>query len=108
MLTTLPRREWANARDHIISNSEHNKAALEIIDAALFVLVIDDVTPTDIHEAASNMLHGTYNLRSEENLIDYQVRSSKIICPCVFVMTICEQSISTNFPLLDDKGRDLL
>jgi carnitine O-acetyltransferase len=33
------------------------------------------MTPKDIHEAAANMLHGTYNLRSEDNLnnlVDYQ------------------------------------
>eukprot|EP01082_Thalassiosira_pseudonana_P009785 g8710.t1 g8710 contig33:39417-42177(-) len=49
--------------------------ALDIVDGALFILVIDDMTPKDIHEAAANMLHGTYNLRSEDNLnnlVDYQ------------------------------------
>lgn len=40
---------------------------------ALFVLVLDNFEPKDIHEAAANMLHGTYNLRTEDNLIDYQV-----------------------------------
>jgi carnitine O-acetyltransferase len=74
VLTTLPRREWAVARDAIISCSQDNGTALEIVDGALFVLVIDDVVPKDIHEAAANMLHGTYNLKSENNLIDYQVR----------------------------------
>jgi hypothetical protein len=73
VLTTLPRREWAVARDSIISCSKDNGTALEIVDGALFVLVIDDVVPKDIHEAAANMLHGTYNLKSEDNLIDYQV-----------------------------------
>ena len=73
VLTTLPRREWAVARDAVISYSKDNDTALEIVDGALFVLVIDDVTPKDIHEAAANMLHGTYNLKSEDNLIDYQV-----------------------------------
>ncbi|EED89384.1 carnitine acetyl transferase, partial [Thalassiosira pseudonana CCMP1335] len=75
VLTTLPRREWASARDHIISSSIHNSTALDIVDGALFILVIDDMTPKDIHEAAANMLHGTYNLRSEDNLnnlVDYQ------------------------------------
>lgn len=74
VLTTLPRREWAVARDAIISVSKDNETALDIIDSALFILVIDDVIPKDIHEAAANMLHGTYNLKSEDNLIDYQVR----------------------------------
>ncbi|KAL7537770.1 hypothetical protein ACHAWF_005893 [Thalassiosira exigua] len=74
-LTTLPRREWAAARDIIVSHSTINETALEIIDGALFVLVIDDVAPKDIHEAAANMLHGTYNLRSTDDLIDYQAGS---------------------------------
>ena len=73
VLTTLPRREWAVARDIIVSHSSHNDTALEIVDGSLFVLVIDDVIPKDIHEAAANMLHGTYNLRTTNNLIDYQV-----------------------------------
>ena len=79
VLTTLPRREWAVARDAIISASRDNGTALEIVDGALFVLVIDDIIPKDIHEAAANMLHGTYNLKSENNLIDYQVREWMLV-----------------------------
>jgi carnitine O-acetyltransferase len=75
VLTTLPRKEWAAARNLLISTSQHNETALEVIDGALFVLVIDDVEPKDIHEAAANMLHGTYDLRSRDNLIDYQAGS---------------------------------
>mmetsp|Transcript_22356 Transcript_22356/g.54148 ORF Transcript_22356/g.54148 Transcript_22356/m.54148 type:complete len:750 (+) Transcript_22356:202-2451(+) len=75
VLTTLSRQEWANARQDIVSSSDHNKTALEIVDGALFILVIDDVIPKDIHEAAANMLHGTYDLRSQDNLIDYQAGS---------------------------------
>ena len=76
VLTTLPRREWAEARDVLVSHSVHNHTALEIVDGALFVLVIDDISPKDIHEAAANMLHGTYklaNIGSGDDLIDYQV-----------------------------------
>ncbi|KAL7487825.1 hypothetical protein ACHAW6_013440 [Cyclotella cf. meneghiniana] len=75
VLTTLPRREWATARKHIIACSDHNKTALDVVDGALFVLVLDNIEPKDIHEAAANMLHGTYNLRTEDNLIDYQAGS---------------------------------
>jgi carnitine O-acetyltransferase len=74
VLTTLPRREWAKARNLIVSHSDHNRTALDVVDGALFVLVLDNFEPKDIHEAAANMLHGTYNLRTENNLIDYQVR----------------------------------
>ena len=75
VLTTLPRREWATARDILVSHSTQNATALDIVDGALFVLNIDDCVPQDIHEAAANMLHGTYNLRSQDNLIDYQAGS---------------------------------
>ena len=75
VLTTLPRKEWAAARELVISTSGHNETALEVVDGALFVLVIDDVKPKDIHEAAANMLHGTYDLRSRDDLIDYQAGS---------------------------------
>lgn len=75
VLTTLPRREWAVARDRIVSHSTHNATALDIVDGALFILVIDDVAPKTLHEAAANMLHGTYNLRSKDNMIDHQVGS---------------------------------
>lgn len=75
VLTTLPRREWAVARDAIVSHSAHNDTAMDIVDGALFVLVIDDVSPRDVHEAAANMLHGTALLRSTDDLIDYQAGS---------------------------------
>jgi len=75
VLTTLPRSEWAKARDIIVAHSDSNQTGLDIVDSALFVLVIDDVTPKDIHEAAANMLHGTHNLVSTGNLIDYQAGS---------------------------------
>ena len=75
VLTTLPRKEWAAARNLLVSTSQDNETALEVIDGALFVLVIDDVAPKDIHEAAANMLHGTYDLRSRDDLIDYQAGS---------------------------------
>lgn len=75
VLTTLSRREWAVARDSIVSHSTTNETALEIVDGALFVLVIDNVIPKSIHEAAANMLHGTYCLRSDANLVDYQAGS---------------------------------
>lgn len=35
--------------------------------------MLDNFEPKDIHEAAANMLHGTYDLKMEDDLIDYQV-----------------------------------
>lgn len=32
VLTTLPRREWATTRGHIVSSSDHNRTALDVVD----------------------------------------------------------------------------
>ena len=57
----------------MVASSPKNAASLRIVDSALFVLVLDDYTPCDIKEAASNMLHGTYKLKPDENGVDYQI-----------------------------------
>ncbi len=62
VLTTLPRKDWAVAKQTLMLVSEKNRNALEIIDSALFILCLDDLIPNNIHEAASNMLHGTTKL----------------------------------------------
>ena len=68
VLTSLPRREWAAARKMIMEGGDlKNKAALEIIDSALFVLVLDENVPKDIASAAKNMLHGSHELVMGEN-----------------------------------------
>jgi carnitine O-acetyltransferase len=45
-----------------LCKSEANAAALRVIDSSLFVLVLDDYIPSDIHAAAANMLHGVNEL----------------------------------------------
>jgi carnitine O-acetyltransferase len=69
VLTSLPRNEWAVARDEIASYSTQNAAALRTIDSALFVLVLDDYIPDDANETAANMLHGTYTLSDDDQQI---------------------------------------
>ena len=63
VLTTLPRKQWAKARHQLIHTIEENKSALEVIDTALFVLVLDDFYPENVHDAAANMLHGTHVIK---------------------------------------------
>lgn len=72
VLTSLPRKEWAQIRSNMVASSENNAESLHIIDSALFVLVLDDYTPQDANETASNMLHGTYKLKEKGNLEFYQ------------------------------------
>ena len=61
-LTTQRRSEWSLARKKIMNTSLKNKHSLDIIDQALFILVLDDHSPLNINESASNMLHGSYRL----------------------------------------------
>mmetsp|Transcript_14156 Transcript_14156/g.33908 ORF Transcript_14156/g.33908 Transcript_14156/m.33908 type:complete len:795 (+) Transcript_14156:299-2683(+) len=56
--TALPRSKWAATREEMCL-FEVNEKSLSVIDSALFVLVLDDFTPQDIHSCAANMLHGT-------------------------------------------------
>ena len=63
VLTSLGRNQWAKAREEMIKFSPtKNAESFKIVDSALFVLVLDDCIPKNIHEAAANMLHGSYEL----------------------------------------------
>jgi carnitine O-acetyltransferase len=74
VLTTLPRMQWARARENLASSSAHNKTTLEILDSALFCLVLDDYIPSTVHHAAANLLHGTTELKVNAELgVEYQV-----------------------------------
>lgn len=68
VLTSLPRTEWARARNRMAALPK-NADALHIIDSALFVLVLDDFIPETVHQAASNMLHGTYKVDEHDRQI---------------------------------------
>jgi carnitine O-acetyltransferase len=68
VFTSLPRAQWATARQDLIQTSEANENALTLIDSALFVLVLDSYAPQTIHEAAANMLHGTNQLAAGETV----------------------------------------
>jgi carnitine O-acetyltransferase len=59
VFTSLPRSQWAVAREDLCNHDEANRSALHVIDSALFVLVLDAFVPENIHRAAANMLHGT-------------------------------------------------
>jgi carnitine O-acetyltransferase len=73
VLTTQERSKWALARQNLLAHSEHNRNTLDIIDSGLFVLVLDDFIPKNIHEAAANVLHGNYSLETDEKAGDFQV-----------------------------------
>lgn len=54
VLTSLPRSDWAKTRRVIEKSSPKNAASLHIVDSALFVLVLDEYVPCDVHETVSS------------------------------------------------------
>ncbi|XP_019851983.1 PREDICTED: carnitine O-palmitoyltransferase 2, mitochondrial-like isoform X1 [Amphimedon queenslandica] len=56
LLPSLDRTDWAEARQLLVSDSQ-NALQLEKINSALFVLSLDDTTPTEPKEAMSVFLH---------------------------------------------------
>ena len=67
VFTSLLRSQWAVIRQEICDcNETINTLTLRMIDSALFILVLDEYVPTDIHAAAGNMLHGM-NLHSDDS-----------------------------------------
>ncbi|GAB9469004.1 Carnitine o-palmitoyltransferase 2 [Globisporangium polare] len=58
LFTTLNRDTWADARDHLISSSGVNKASLEAIDSALFVVSLEHGTPETPQQLSRTFLIG--------------------------------------------------
>ncbi len=57
-LTTLPRTEWAQIRDQLLSASPDNLHNMESIEQALFCLCLDETLPDSLQHAADQLLHG--------------------------------------------------
>lgn len=62
LLTTDSRTEWAAARAELSKTAE-NAELLRVVDSALFVLCLDEDSPSETDEVARAMLHGSYRLR---------------------------------------------
>lgn len=61
VLSTERRAIWAGHRDRL-SQDPGNSMCLDMLDKALFVVCLDDTSPTNASEMCSNMLCGTYKL----------------------------------------------
>jgi len=67
VLSTENRRIWAGLREHLLKESRRddvppNRESLQIVDAALFVLCLDDTEPIGASNVAANVLSGSYRL----------------------------------------------
>ncbi|CAO1613709.1 unnamed protein product [Parajaminaea phylloscopi] len=63
ILTTEQRKIWSTHRDTLKSN-KHNARCLDVVDAALFVVCMDDSEPESPAELCNNVLCGTYKLEN--------------------------------------------
>ena len=57
-LTAEERSKWYEARQHMMKIDPENIQILNMIDSALFVVCLDDVSPETESKVAANMLHG--------------------------------------------------
>lgn len=58
VLTTENRDIWTDAREILLQASPKNKATLEAIESASFVVCLDDATPVTLEERAHQYWHG--------------------------------------------------
>jgi len=57
-LTTLAREDWARSRQALLDAAPDNRAALDVVETALFAVCLDDAVPADTHAACDLLLHG--------------------------------------------------
>lgn len=57
-LTAEERDTWAQIRDDLVAHHPVNAETLEVIDSALFMLVLEDRNPTDMKQRMELSLHG--------------------------------------------------
>ncbi|KAL6064077.1 carnitine O-acetyltransferase yat1 [Balamuthia mandrillaris] len=62
-LTADQRDSWAATRAKMVSSSTINQRSLELLDSALFVLVLDEEAPANLQEAAPVFLWGDVRAR---------------------------------------------
>ncbi|CAG8483693.1 6382_t:CDS:2 [Diversispora eburnea] len=63
ILSTENRKIWANLRRILEDSSENNKDCLNVLDSAIFVVCLDEGSPSSLDEVATNMLCGTYDIK---------------------------------------------
>ena len=58
IMTTEQRDNWTDMRQRLIKGNPANKATLETIESASFVVCLDDATPVTLHERSHQYWHG--------------------------------------------------
>lgn len=58
IFTTEDRDIWADYRKHLEEISSVNRNSISIVDSALFILVLEETSPTNINESSNIVFHG--------------------------------------------------
>lgn len=58
ILTALPREKWATVRSYLTNLDVENARSLELLDSALFVVCLDEITPPDLETLARTAFTG--------------------------------------------------
>ncbi|KAF8959704.1 acyltransferase ChoActase/COT/CPT [Flammula alnicola] len=67
VLSTENRKIWSSLRE-MLAQDRNNKACLDIVDNALFIVCLDDASPENLADLCNNFLCGTYNLQQGEQV----------------------------------------
>jgi hypothetical protein len=58
VLTALPRARWATVRSYLTNLDAQNARSLELLDSALFIVCLDEITPPDLETLARTAFSG--------------------------------------------------
>lgn len=67
VLTTENRKTWSSLRE-MLTRDRTNRACLDIVDRALFIVCLDDTAPENLADLCNNFLCGTYRLENGEQV----------------------------------------
>ena len=72
-LTTQAREDWATSRQALLAADPGNRAALDVVETALFCVCLEDAVPQDTHEACDLLLHGDSRNRWFDKALSFVV-----------------------------------
>ncbi|KAI9645960.1 hypothetical protein NHQ30_005397 [Ciborinia camelliae] len=87
ILTADNRNDWATARDALIELDERNKASIETIEAAAFIVCLDDATPETPSQRFSQFLFGDGSNRWYDKSLQF------VVCRNGASASVCEHSV---------------
>lgn len=67
VLTTENRKIWSGLREMLVQD-RNNKACLDLVDNALFIVCLDDAAPDNLADLCNNFLCGTYSVQGGEQV----------------------------------------